>query len=413
MSKANPFTPHSPVHTGMFVGRYFEIEALDKSLIQAKNSNPTHLLILGERGIGKTSLLNLAQMFACGEFPWKDEKHNFLTVRISLDENICIADLALNLRRAIEREISKENPEIAWLKKSWEFLSRFEAAGVAYRKEESANNSSQLIQEFIYSLIDTIKSLKDPTFVGQKKDGLVILIDEADKASKNLNLGTFLKNLSEALISENQNNILFILSGLPNVRNVLIESHESSLRLFQELNLKPLSQEDTVNVIQRGLDKSEKESGIKILVDEQAKKLFFLYSEGYPHFVQQIGFSAFEVNDDQLINETDVDTGFFGKHGALEQIGQRYYVRSFSTDIATDLQREILTIMSEKWNNWVSREQIKKKFTGKEYSLNNGIRALIDKGIIIPRDVVKGQYRLQWASFAFWIGNHNREKHRS
>ena len=69
--------------------------------------------------------------------------------------------------------------------------------------------------------------------------------------------------------------------------------------------------------------------------------------------------------------------------------------------------------MSEKWNNWVSREQIKKKFTGKEYSLNNGIRALIDKGIIIPRDGVKGQYRLQWASFAFWIGNHNREKHRS
>jgi hypothetical protein len=69
--------------------------------------------------------------------------------------------------------------------------------------------------------------------------------------------------------------------------------------------------------------------------------------------------------------------------------------------------------MSKEWNGFVSREEIKKKFSGKESSLDNGIRALIQKGTIIPKDGAKGQYRLQWASFAFWIKNHNRLKHRS
>ncbi len=396
----------------MFIGRTFEIDAFDKALVQTKNSNPTHLLLLGERGIGKTSLLNVVQMFACGKFEWDDQKHDFLSVRLPLDESMCLADFALNLKKAIERKINKENPEIAWFKTAWNFLSRFEAAGVAYRKTESSTNNSQLIQEFIYSLIDTVKTLKDPNIIN-KKDGLVILLDEADKASRDLHLGTFLKNLSEALISEEQNNILFILTGLPGLRNALIQSHESSLRLFQELNLQRLSKDETAEVINRGLKESEKKSEVKVEIDNDAQSLIYVYSEGYPHFVQQIGFSVFEIDTDNKITKDDVTKGFFKQHGALEMIGDRYYTKPFYNDINVDSQREILTIMSEKWDNFVSREEIKKSFSGKETSLNNGIRSLIEKGIIIPKDGVKGQYRLQWKSFAFWIKNHNRGKHRS
>lgn len=412
MSKVNPFTPNSPAHAGMFIGRIFEIDAFDKALIQTKNSNPTHLLLLGERGIGKTSLLNVAQMFARGEFKWGDQKHNFMSVRLPLSENMCLADLALTLRSAIEREIQKERPEYAWFKNAWNFLSRFEAAGIAYRREESITNNAQLIQEFVYSLIDTVKKLKDPK-IFHPKDGLAILLDEADKASQELHLGSFLKNLSEALLSENQNNILFILTGLPNLRDVLMQSHESSLRLFQELHLQPLTKKETAEVITRGLSEAEKTSSIVTQIDEEAQDAIYGYSEGYPHFVQQIGFSVFESDSDNHITESDVTQGFFRRSGALELIGDRYYAKLFYKDINVDSQREILTIMSEKWNDFVPREEIKKKFSGKMTSLNNGIRSLIQKNIIIPKDGAKGQYRLQWKSFAFWITNHNRAKHRS
>lgn len=396
----------------MFIGRSFEIAAFDKALTQTANSNPTHLLLLGERGIGKTSLLNVAQIFARGVFEWDDRKHNFLSVRLPLDENMHLADFALTLRSAIEREINKENPELAWFKTAWDFLTRFEAAGVAYRKEELTYNNAQLLQKFTYSLIDTVKALRGSKVVKQK-DGLVILLDEADKASKDLHLGSFLKNLSEALIGEGCNNILFILTGLPSLREVLSESHESSLRLFQELHLQPLSKAETAEVITRGLEEANKKSSAHTSIEDAAQDSIFMFSEGYPHFVQQIGFSVFDADSDNKINADDVTKGFFQEHGALEMIGDRYYTKPFYKDINVDSQREILTIMSEKWNGFVSREEIKKKFSGKESSLNNGIRALIQKGTIIPKDGAKGQYRLQWASFAFWIKNHNRSKHRS
>ena len=40
MAKVNPFTPNSPVHKSMFIGRSYEIDTIDKALLQTKHSNP-------------------------------------------------------------------------------------------------------------------------------------------------------------------------------------------------------------------------------------------------------------------------------------------------------------------------------------------------------------------------------------
>jgi len=64
--KYNPFQPNTMVAPGMFVGRLEEIDAIEQSLFQAKNGNPQHFLIEGERGIGKSSLLLLISGYAEG-----------------------------------------------------------------------------------------------------------------------------------------------------------------------------------------------------------------------------------------------------------------------------------------------------------------------------------------------------------
>ena len=48
----------------MFTGRLVELHTIEQSLFQAKNGNPQHFLIEGERGIGKSSLLLLAEILA-------------------------------------------------------------------------------------------------------------------------------------------------------------------------------------------------------------------------------------------------------------------------------------------------------------------------------------------------------------
>lgn len=411
MAKINPFTPNSPVHRDMFAGRVKEIDAIDQALTQAAAGNPTHILLLGERGIGKTSLLNVADLFARGGFAWRDVEHNFLVTTLGLSGGLCLADFALTLKNAIQRELDKAHPNAASLKRIWAFVSRFEAGGVAFRKEQSETNSALIIQEFTHSIADTIKSLKDGSLLDKvTKEGLVIIIDEADRASDELRLGSFLKNLTEFLARERVNNILFIVSGLPSARKILSDDHESSLRLFREFMLKPLSAAETGEVIDRGLKESVEKLGTNLVITPEAQVLIYTYSEGYPHFVQQIGYSVFDINSDATIDEDDVRRGVFDSGGAIELIGNRYYVKPFYEDIKVESQREILTIMADlKWNDWVTKADIATRFSGKDTSLRDGLHALKEKGTIIPRDGSRGQYRLQWASFAFWIRTHNKE----
>lgn len=415
-NKFNPFKPNSPVFSGMFAGRISEIRGIDSALFQTKNGNPNHIMLIGERGIGKTSLLLVAQNFANGDVGFSGEKYNFLTVQVNLTNKMSIVDLAISLKNKLKREIDKINPEIKLIKNCWEFISRFEVSGTSYNKpSQNLAENSQVVEEFTYSLIDTVKNLTQDRLAGeigltQKKDGLVILIDEADNASSDLDLGVFLKNLSEILVAEDCNNILFVLAGLPNLRDVLKNSHESSLRLFREYYLSPLLKNEVEELIKNGLKESLDKSDIKITIDKNALDAIFAYSEGYPHFVQQIGFSAFEMCNDDNINLDDVRNGFFSKNGALNAIGDRYYKKLYYSDINTDSQREILDIMAYKWNEWVGRDFISKKYSKAKTTLDNGIHALKEKNIILVKEGVKGQYRLQWASFAFWIKYHKRIK---
>jgi len=100
----NPFKPNSPVYQGMFAGRYDEILEIEKALFQTKNGNPVNIMIVGERGIGKSSLLMVSRLLASEEI--NDIKNNFLTVRIGLTGESSIMDLAYKIQLGIERELN-------------------------------------------------------------------------------------------------------------------------------------------------------------------------------------------------------------------------------------------------------------------------------------------------------------------
>ena len=67
--KINPFEPNSPVSSGMFVGRLAAVERLETLLLQTRAGHPGNFLITGERGIGKSSLLNYMNHVAAGRIP--------------------------------------------------------------------------------------------------------------------------------------------------------------------------------------------------------------------------------------------------------------------------------------------------------------------------------------------------------
>jgi len=406
--KFNPFKPNTPVYTGMFAGRATEIDRLDTFLFQTKNNNPSHVLILGERGIGKTSLLFVANHFAKGTLSWDEDKYNFLAVHIPLQPNTTLIDLAKRINTQVGRALSKNDQALTFLKSSWNFLTRIQTSVVSIAPQRQYQPSQEeLLNETIYSIVDTVKAITEDTTASnlglrEKKDGLVILIDEADQACQSLDLGIFLKTLSEILTQENANKVLLILAGLPKARDILRESHESSLRLFEEFHLTTLTKSEVASVVKGGLDEL-KEQKIIVSISQGAVERIYDYSEGYPHFIQQIAYSAYEYDSDNNIDVADVDAAMYQDRGALDLIGDRYYKDLYYGKIKKDSYREILSIMAMKWNDWVSLKEIRQQFSGKETTLTNGIKALRDRNIILSRRGHRGSYRLQWVGFAAWI----------
>jgi energy-coupling factor transporter ATP-binding protein EcfA2 len=406
MAKINPFDPNSPVHAGMFVGRVPELIRLESCLVQTKAGSPSNFMLTGERGIGKSSLLNYIKSIAEGEEGIKDTKVSFLAVDTDIDSNTTQLGLVEKIKLGLDKALGRSEAGVAFLKQTWEFLKRVEGGGFKLRAGEQMASDERLLEEFAYSLAsvaERVCSEGESSPFGARFDGILILVDEADNAAPELSLGSFFKLLTERLRRRGCGHVAFGIAGLPELRNVLATSHPSSLRLFEELVLGRLSMDEARRVIDMGLRRANRANQEQTTITEEARGRLAYYSEGYPHFIQQFAHSAFAVDEDNIIDDNDVAKGGFGRRGAMELIGDRYYRDSYYTKIQKESYRQVLRIMADKLDDWVTKKEIKQKFKGPESTLDNALFALRDRQIILAKEGERGVYRLQHKGFAWWI----------
>jgi Cdc6-like AAA superfamily ATPase len=404
--KLNPFRPNSPVNPGMFVGRLEEIKRLEQALIQSRSGEPAHFMITGERGIGKTSLLLYLKFLACGDIPYNKVNFRFLILNLDADANTTQVGIIKRIQMHLDRQLSQSEPARDFLKKAWSFVQRLRIMDSEIQAKASEASDELLLDEFALSLAqvcDRTCQADAQALFSAKYDGFLLLIDEADNCSPQLQLGSFLKLLLERLQRNGCDRILIGLAGLPDLRTKLYSSHPSSLRVFEDIQLARLSDDEVSSVISICLEKANEENQEKTTITNEARQQLVGLSEGYPHFIQQFGYSAFDIDNDNIIDGSDVIRSAFGPRGALDLIGDRYYKNDFYNKIQKDSYRQVLRIMADDLDAWVTRAKIKAKFKGKDSTLNNALKALRDRHIILPKEGEKGIYRLQHKGFALWI----------
>jgi hypothetical protein len=179
--------------------------------------------------------------------------------------------------------------------------------------------------------------------------------------------------------------------------------HESSPRILSTMELGPLSHDECREVVNRGLADVRLKSDREIGMLPQALEKIALYSEGFPHFLQQYAFSAVDTDTDGFIDENDVDYGANKEHGALDQLGVSYFQEMYSEQIDSDQYRKVLQVMSESQTEYVSRKDIARLTQMTTTTLTNALNALKKKRIIIPHTDKKGLYKLSSNSFGAWI----------
>jgi hypothetical protein len=396
--KYNPFKPGSIVHPGMFAGRVTEIREIEKLLFQTKNGNSASFLIHGERGIGKSSLLSYINMVARGNITETDGIYfNFLVISISLEPHDTYKEIVYKIAREYERELKKNEKVKAVLKEAWEFITNWEVMGVKYQKIKEELDPDVMLEELTEKIISVLEK------ANHALDGIYIFIDEADKPYSNPNLGVLSKYMTERIHRKGIQNFGIGIIGISSVLERIKESHESALRIFSFYKLEALNPTEREIVIELGLDEAKEKNGKGTEIDEDAKDFIAQWSEGYPHFLQQYAYSAFDVDTDDKITKDDVFRGLAMENGALHQLGVRYFDNMYFKEIYSEDYRKILQVMAAHDDEYISKKTIVSQTGLKDYTVQNAITACAKKGILSVKPGRRGMYKLISTSFRAWI----------
>ena len=380
----------------MFAGRRDEIKAIRAILAQTRVGNAGHFLIFGERGIGKSSLMVAAAALAADSA----DGLPFLVVDVTLTKSDTEAVIASRIASKIQQKVGlkrlKDAPTA--LQEAWDFVRRLEVAGVKLNPSEQIVGALDVADKLVGALEKTTELLKDDFA------GVVIVIDEADTAG--IALGSLIKRTIDSL-GKGTDRVSFGVAGLPELPNLMKQGHESSLRGFRHFLIEPLEPQERREVVDLGLAEARVSYGLDVRLDENASSIIAALSDGYPHFIQQFAYSAFDADDDMVISAEDVYAGAVSDGGALPSLGNAIFHTQFYSEVRSPNAREVLGALaaSEMADSgcWISKAELRTMVDLKETTLTGCLKSLSDKHIILKDPERLGYYRVPSWGFAWWI----------
>lgn len=252
------YVPNKPVDSvELFCGRQNEVSRI----IEGINTGGMHVLLYGDRGVGKTSLskitctmLMLDSTIANYHIKICDSSDTFVTIIQSLFQD-------LNIKCSIK---SSSSWDLSFL---WKFIS--------FGKNENTE----------YVSYDNIAS---PSWVAKRISDFegVFLIDEIDvlqNPEDKKKIAELIKQLSD----KNSKLKIFVV-GISKTSSELFGGHPSVQRCLKEIRLNRMSDDELREIIERG------ERRLKIVFSQGVKRVIIKSSAGYPYFTQLLALKAAE-----------------------------------------------------------------------------------------------------------------------
>ncbi|MDD5614104.1 MAG: P-loop NTPase fold protein [Candidatus Omnitrophica bacterium] len=342
----NPFTPQSGLEPKILGARDGLVEEVLSLLVKRGRGEQFHLLMLGEWGMGKTSLLKYYKKLS--------QNKGYKSVYTALtkgDKDESYKDMIFSLLEEISFSLGL-NIDI-----------------------------SGLFKKFKNIPIATIEAFKN-IYLDSNSELLVILIDDVQNAS---GAPKFLDILRLVLSSEQiikDTNYLFLLSSTPGGWESFLKRYDPVGRFFRKKQI--LSK----------LDKNSLEFTIKntllntgVVFKEGIIENCWHYSEGHPYELQLLANHLYDNQVKGVVNNSCWDVSLVN---TIKDLGIEYFSSLYNK--ASDREKELLVIFAES-GEYISlpelRELIiyKKKIKGYPVAnIKNFVYRLIDKGLIIRRD---------------------------
>ncbi|MCP5554612.1 MAG: ATP-binding protein [Verrucomicrobiales bacterium] len=295
----DPFTPNRPVDDPeRFYGRTEPVSEMVDSLFQIKNQNPKHTIVTGDRGVGKSSLLMQIQLTSNGVNSLTDrfkidrgvDKFNFLSVWHDVDATQNAFDLALAILGKFESAFKK-------------FLSGFSLEidlagfGKLGRDKQNPINISSLIDEFVVRIGKVAEGAEK-----NKKDGVLIFIDELDRIKPDSMISSFFKLTSERLARDGIKRVGFVCAGITGAVQKLEEEHASILRTFRDVPLPRFAKEESALILKEGFGKANHKCSMPNFEDRVLE-----VTMGLPEPIHLLGSEMLSVDIDGILLEDDFE----------------------------------------------------------------------------------------------------------
>lgn len=303
-------TPSEPITTPeRLFGREDELKRASRALLDPGKQ----IFIIGERGVGKTSLANIVASFhqSSDAEPLKTSCAEDTTFKTLISDIVIKA-----LNRSKFKEVSTKQTKGI----SLPLLSKI-----------SANLSKEIsVKEKV--ILDQIDTVSDALTILQEISELhsenpVIVVDELDRMNKDN-----IRPLSDIIkgISDQRINIKFIFTAVAQTYELIFGSHESTRRQLEIIELPVLSWDSRMELIEKTLNNFD------INIDRTTTIRISAISDGFPHYIhfilKQLLWNIFENNE--IIKEVDLFAYNIALNDVVKQLSPEYslkYHRAINT----------------------------------------------------------------------------------
>lgn len=277
----NPFIPKTGVEPAIFGGRTYELDFFEQKLNNAmRGSYCDHFIILGEWGVGKSTLLR--------EFKKIAQQRGAVSAIVPIEEftqDSSVADGINSLVQGIGREISVSPSRLEKL------MGFFDSVGInilGTGLEVSKDTNQKKLSPKVLLHDSLLKLWED---IREHSPVVVILLDDIQYfAPISPILTTIMQTLSGVAIQNLR--ILFGLTCIPTKWHEMtsLKKHHPVARYFySKIELSNLSKTEVYDTIQRSL------TNTGVAFDAQIIQRIYEYTNGHPFEMQVLSHNLFDL----------------------------------------------------------------------------------------------------------------------
>lgn len=329
-NNSNPFNPGAGVSPPELAGRAEVLATADTALQRTKRGrHAKSLMVLGLRGVGKTVLLNQIKERAIGL--------GYLAEMQEAHDGAQLKQLLIPVLRRVLLRLDRTQNTIDTVKKGIRVLRSF--MGTITLSAGGAELTLGVDPETGYAdsgnLEDDLKDVLVATGEAARDAGkpVAILIDELQYLPKD-QLGALIRGIHAV----NQAGLPLVLfgAGLPQLAGQAGDAKSYAERLFDFPRLDALEEPDAWQAIR---DPVEGEGGH---ICDEALREIYIQTRGYPYFLQEWGYTAWNLAQGDSITEDDARAA---TAESIRKLDASFFRVRF--DRTTPVEREYMRCLAE------------------------------------------------------------------